>query len=324
MKLKNSLKFVLSFLVAISVKYSSAQNFENYSQELKGASFFIEMIAVEGGSFIMGVANDNPYRSENEKPGHEVLVDDFWMGTYEISWEQYDAFIYADFEADQFQKKEVLTNMGIDAVTGATSPYEDMSDGMGKGSSPAVNMTQYAAIMFCKWLSAKTGVFFRLPTEAEWEYACKKGKTDDVENLDDYGIYKANSNKKYMETGSKTPNTLGIYDMLGNVSEWVLDQYSTDYYAISPKENPWNVPSKLYPRVVRGGSWKDTASKLCCTSRQRSRPNWKVRDPQIPKSNWWHTDASFIGFRVVRPKIQPGKQQIEAYWLNAIEDYGLN
>ncbi len=324
MKLKNSLKIVLPFLVAISVRYSYAQNFENYAQNLKGETFFIEMTAVEGGNFMMGVANENPYRGENEKPAHEVLVDDFWMGTYEISWEQYDAFIYGDFEKDQFQEKEILNNMGIDAVTGATSPYEDMSDGMGKGTSPAVNMTQYAALMFCKWLSAKTGVFFRLPTEAEWEYVCKKGKTDVVDNLDDYGIYKTNSNKKYTETGSKEPNTLGIYDMLGNVSEWVLDQYSTDYYANSPKENPWNVPSKLYPRVVRGGSWKDTASKLCCTSRQRSRPNWKVRDPQIPKSNWWHTDASFIGFRVVRPKIQPVKQQIEEYWLNAIEDYGLN
>ena len=310
--------------MVISVGYSYAQNFENYSQDIKGATFIIEMTAVEGGSFIMGAANDNPYRGENEKPGHEVSVDDFWMGTYEISWEQYDAFVYADFETDQFQEKEILNNMGIDAVTGATAPYEDMSDGMGKGSSPAVNMTQYAALMFCKWLSAKTGVFFRLPTEAEWEYACKKGKTDDVESLDDYGIYKANSNKKYMETGSKKPNNLGIYDMLGNVSEWVLDQYSTDYYALSPKENPWNVPLKLYPRVVRGGSWKDTASKLCCTSRQGSKPNWKVRDPQIPKSNWWHTDAPFIGFRVVRPKTQPEKQDIEKYWLNAIEDYGLN
>jgi formylglycine-generating enzyme required for sulfatase activity len=324
MKLKNSLKLVLSFLVSMSAEYSNAQDFKNYSQDIKGESFFIEMTAVEGGIFNMGVAMDNPYRGENEKPNHEVLVDDFWIGTYEISWEQYDAFIYADFAQDQFQEKALLINMGIDAVTGATSPYEDMSDGMGKGTYPAVNMTQYAALMFCKWLSAKTGVFYRLPTEAEWEYVCKKGKTDVVDNLDDYATYKANSDEKYVKIGFKNPNLLGIYDMLGNVSEWVLDQYSTDYYAISPKENPWNIPSKLYPRVVRGGSWKDTASKLCCTSRQRSRPNWKVRDPQIPKSKWWHTDAPFIGFRVVRPKIQPAKEQIEKYWLIAIEDYGLN
>ena len=113
--------------------------------------------------------------------------------------------------------------------------------------------------------------------------------------------------------------------MLGNVSEWVLDQYDANYYSNAPKENPWNIPTKLYPRVVvRGGSWKDTASKLCCTSRQRSRSNWKVRDPQIPKSKWWHTEASFIGFRVVRPKVQPSSEEIKKYWLKAIVDYGLN
>ena len=112
--------------------------------------------------------------------------------------------------------------------------------------------------------------------------------------------------------------------MLGNVSEWVLDQYSSDFYTKSPKQNPWNFPSELYPRVIRGGSWKDTASKLCCTSRQGSKSKWKIQDPQIPKSNWWHTDAPFIGFRVVRPKKQPGKEQIEKYWLEAIIDYGMN
>ena len=198
-----------------------------------------------------------------------------------------------------------------------------MSDGMGKGTSPAVNMTQYAAIMFCKWLSAKTGVFYRLPTEAEWEYVCKKGKTDTVNTIDTCAVYKGNSTKKYMETGTKEANSLGIYDLLGNVSEWVLDQYDSKYYAMSPKKNPWNKPTELYPRVLRGGSWKDTATKICCTSRQPSLIKWKRRDPQIPKSNWWHTNASFVGFRVIRPKVQPSKEVILTYWLEAMDDYGF-
>lgn len=279
------------------------------------------MVAVEGGNFTMGVSDEDTTRKEDEKPVHNVELDDFWMGKYEISWEQYDTFVYTDLKNNQLVDSKTLNDLGIDALSGATPPYVDMSFNMGKGSSPAVNMTQYAALMFCKWLTAKTGLFYRLPTEAEWEYACKKGATDKTESLDSVAWYKENSNEKYEKIGLKTPNALGIYDMLGNVSEWVLDQYSNIYYSKSPVKNPWNKPTDLYPRVLRGGSWKDTADKLCCTSRQPSKPIWKRRDPQIPKSNWWYTDAPFIGFRVVRPKTQPTKAEIEFYWLEAMIDF---
>ena len=324
MNLKKYLKFFIPFLIGIPNGFLVAQQMGNYDQEIENEQISIEMVFVEGGSFNMGVENNDTTRDENEKPIHEVRLDDFWMGKYEITWEQYDAFIFGKFEADQFESRSKLKNLGIDAVTSATTPYVDMSSGMGKGSFPATNMTQYAAIMYCKWLTAKTGIFYRLPTEAEWEYVCKKGETDEVDALSDIAWYKENTEEKYEKTGMKKPNNLGIYDMLGNVSEWVLDQYSTSYYANSPGENPWNVPTTLYPRVIRGGAWIDTASKLCCTSRQRSKPNWKVRDPQIPKSNWWNTDAPFIGFRVIRPKIQPSKKEIKKYWLEAIVDYGMN
>ena len=282
------------------------------------------MIAVKGGNFLMGATTNDASRKEDEKPQHEVMVDDFWIGQYEITWEQYDTFVFGQFGPEQFKSAIELNTLGIDAVSGATTPYVDMSFDMGKESSPAVNMTQYAAIMYCKWLTSKTGVFYRLPTEAEWEYVCKKGKTDKVSDLKSIAWFSDNTQEKYEKTGLKNPNNLGIHDLLGNVSEWVLDQYSTTYYTNSPKENPWNIPVELYPRVVRGGSWKDTKDKLCCTSRQRSESKWKRRDPQIPKSDWWHTNAPFIGFRVVRPKVQPSKENIKKYWLNAIEDFGLN
>ena len=312
----------LVFCGAILSPKLNAQQFKSYNQAVPGETISIDMVSVDGGSFTMGT--NSPERKSDEKPAHSVNVNSFWIGKYEITWEQYDAFVYGKFGADQFKEASALNKLGIDAVSGATAPYVDMSFGMGKVTNPVVNITQYAAIMYCKWLTAKTGKFFRLPTEAEWEYVCKKGKTDDVNDLKLVGWFAENSNEKYQKIGGKNVNGLGIHDLLGNVSEWVMDQYSADYYGKSVKSNPWNVPTKLYPRVVRGGAWKDTADKLCCTSRQGSKQNWKQRDPQIPKSNWWHTNAPFIGFRVVRPKQQPTAEQIEAYWLEVIVDYGMD
>ncbi|MFD1616318.1 formylglycine-generating enzyme family protein [Gelatiniphilus marinus] len=322
--MKNSLNLVFTFIGIIKIGTLCAQEFKDYSQNLKDEQTTIEMIAVKGGLFLMGANTNDTTRKDDEKPKHEVEVGDFWMGKYEITWEQYDAFVFGEFGPEQFIDKNKLTDLGIDAVSGATPPYVDMSFNMGKETHPAVNMTQYAAIMYCKWLTSKTGVFYRLPTEAEWEYVCKKGKTDEDSNLKNVAWFNENTNGKYKKTGLKTANSLGIHDLLGNVSEWVMDQYDADFYKSSPKVNPWNKPTNLYPRVVRGGSWKDTKDKLCCTARGQSKPKWKRRDPQIPKSNWWHTNAPFVGFRVVRPKIQPSKEEIKTYWLNAIEDYGLN
>lgn len=325
MKIIHMLKKIVLFTTILMSNIALyGQQFTDYSQAVKNEKFNIEMVAINGGTFNMGAETSDQSRESNEKPQHEVSVDDFWIGKYEITWEQYDAFVYGKFDDAQFESPSKLKEMGIDGVSGATAPYVDMSFGMGKESYPAVNMTQYAAIMYCKWLTSKTGIFYRLPTEAEWEYVCKKGKTDNVSDIKNIAWFEDNSNEKYQKTGSKQQNQLGIHDLLGNVSEWVMDQYSTEYYASSPKNNPWNVPTKLYPRAIRGGSWKDTASKLCCTARQGSNPKWKRRDPQIPKSDWWNTDAPFIGFRVIRPKIQPTQDQIEKYWLDAIVDYGIN
>lgn len=320
MKLKRYLKLIIFNGILIPFSVLNAQKFENYKQYIKGEEIAIELAAIEGGVFLMGTKDSS--RDANEKPAHQVEVDGFWMGKYEITWKQYDTFVYDQLNDGQFEAPSKLKKIGVDAITGATAPYVDMSFGMGKESFPAVNMTQYAALMFCKWLTAKTGVFYRLPTEAEWEYVCKKGKTDKVSNLKDHAWYEDNSDETYHKTGLKKPNSFGIYDMLGNVSEWVLDQYNTSYYASSPKKNPWNIPTKLYPVTVRGGSWIDTADKVCCTNRDFSKVNWKQRDPQIPKSNWWFTDAEFVGFRIVRPKVQPTGKEIEKYWLEAIEDFG--
>ncbi|MEP1490341.1 MAG: SUMF1/EgtB/PvdO family nonheme iron enzyme [Algibacter sp.] len=324
MKLKHYLKLVLTLCITLHINKGNTQNFGNYSQTIEDKNISIEMIAVDGGNLTMGVSENDTSRNNAEKPQHDVTVGDFWIGKYEITWEQYDTFVFGEFGPEKFKDIKELNDLGIDAISGATPPYVDMSFNMGKGTSPAVNMTQYAAIMYCKWLTSKTGVFYRLPTEAEWEYVCKKGKTDKASNLKNIAWYDENTNEKYEKTGLKEANGLGINDLLGNVSEWVMDQYDVDFYKTSQKNNPWNKPSELYPRVVRGGSWKDTKDKLCCTYRGQSKQKWKRRDPQIPKSDWWHTNAPFVGFRLVRPKIQPPKEEIKKYWLTAIEDYGLN
>ena len=159
-----------------------------------------------------------------------------------------------------------------DALAIPTKPYADMTFGMGKEGYPAVCMTQFAAKMYCKWLSAKTGRYYRLPTEAEWEYACRAGTTtaysfgDDPAKLGDYAWFEGNSDEKYHKVGQKKPNPWGLYDMHGNVAEWCLDQYVADRYkqlrADKAVDNPLVPVTKAYPQVVRGGAWTDEAPLL--------------------------------------------------------------
>ena len=191
-------------------------------------------------------------------------------------------------------------------------------------------MTQFAALAYCKWLTTKTGHFYRLPTEAEWEYACRAGTNtaysfgDDATQLGDYAWYAQNSKGRYQKTGTKKPNAWGLYDMYGNVAEWTLDQYLPDYYASfngKTAVSPWATPQTLYPRTVRGGSWDDAPESLRSAARLGSSRQWKKQDPQIPRSNWWNTDASFVGFRLLRPVKQPSAAEITAYFAAQPMDY---
>jgi formylglycine-generating enzyme required for sulfatase activity len=168
-----------------------------------------------------------------------------------------------------------------------------------------------------------TGNFYRLPTEAEWEYACRAGTTeaysfgDDTSSIEDYAWLQINSNDKYQKVGQKKPNPWGLYDMHGNVAEWTLDQYlPTEYRKRTGKinKNPFVKPTKTYPRTVRGGSWIDGPKRLRSAARRPSSKKWKQQDPQIPKSLWWQTDADFVGFRVVRPKTTPNLIEQKQYW----------
>ncbi|MBM3889680.1 MAG: formylglycine-generating enzyme family protein, partial [Verrucomicrobia bacterium] len=194
---------------------------------------------------------------------------------------------------------------------------------------PAISMTQHGTLQYCKWLSAKTGQFYRLPTEAEWEYACRAGATtaysfgDDPAKLGDYAWFKGNSNSAYHKIGQKKPNAWGLHDMHGNVVEWTLDQYLPDFYATLAKNNPADNPfarsTKRYPQTARGGSWQDDPPELRSAVRRASDPVWQVQDPQLPKSIWYLTDAQFLGFRVVRPLKTPSAVEMHKYWHSGVE-----
>lgn len=338
------MKFILIFVLAISSVFLSFQivqpsysvshiadnfDFTPYSEVVPGSTETIKMVPISGGTFMMGSPANEPGRNIDEGPQRLVKVNPFWMGAYEITWDQFQVFINANLNNQKIKVKGKETE--IDAITSPTPEYIDMSFGMGReGGFPVVNITNYAAIMFAKWLYLKTGHFYRLPTEAEWEYACRAGKGtsyyfgNDSGKLANYAWFKDNSKDGYSKVGQKEPNAFGLYDMLGNVAEWTTDQYYKDYYnylKAKPADNPWFKPTTLYPRSVRGGSWMDDASDLRCARRLGSSSEWKQRDPQIPKSLWWLTSAPFVGFRLVRTKKTPPINEINKYWIDKMEDY---
>lgn len=297
---------------------------KGYIQNIPGTPEVIEMAFIPGGTFSMGSPKSEQGHFGDEGPQHLVEVAPFWMGKFEITWDLYELFI-----SRVIDKKRPATVSGkeveidVAAVSGATQPYTEMSFGMGVEGYPAICMTQLAAVKFCEWLSAMTGNFYRLPTEAEWEYACRAGtKTaysfgDNPSNLDIYAWHEGNSGGAYHKVGQKEPNPWGLYDMHGNVSEWTLDQYVPTVYNTRKRktvDNPLQTPTKTYPRVVRGGAWSDKPNRLRSAARRPSSKKWKKRDPQIPKSLWWHTDAPFVGFRVVRPLETPSPLDQNKYW----------
>ncbi len=305
---------------------SGPDEMKPYTEIISGTDASLDMVPIAGGEVLLGSPADEADRKEDEGPQVKVSIDPFWMGKHEVTWDSFEIWM---FKLD-VQRREVIglapTRLDIEAdgITRCTKPYTDMTFGMGKRGYPAICMTQLAANTYCRWLSAKTGRFYRLPTEAEWEYACRAGTTtaysfgNDVADLDDYAWYYENSDDTYHRVGKKKPNPWGLYDMHGGVCEWVLDQYVEDAYSkmTSGKSatESWVVPTKLYPRAVRGGSWDDDPDALRSAARRGSEKSWKYQDPQIPQSVWYHTDAQFVGFRVIRPLEEPSEEEKLLYW----------
>lgn len=301
------MRIALTLLGVISISLSYAQDFKTYEQNISGSSIKFQMAAIPPGKFQMG--SKNILADADEGPVKEVEVSAFWMGTKEVTFAEWDLY---------FKDTQLPQGKNPDGITRATPQYIDLTWGMGRDAThPTNSMSQAAAMMYCKWLYSKTGIFYRLPTEAEWEYACKASATQvspEPKLLQEYGYFKDNSSGKFHHVGEKKPNAFGLYDMLGNLSEWTLDQYDPTYFSKMESKDPLNPPASKYPKVVKGGSYVDGAPELRCSNRIASNADWNKRDPQIPKSKWWLTDGMFVGFRVVRPLKQPGKEEIEKFF----------
>jgi len=310
-------------------RIATAADMRPYTNAIPGTAVTYVMLPVPAGEFTLGSDPAEPGRLADEGPPVQLRIEPFWMGQCEVSWAEYEAYVWREDQRERRAQNPSpdYVNSVADAVTGPSKPYTDMSFGMGKQGYPAVSMTHHAANKYCHWLSAKTGHYYRLPTEAEWEYACRAGTTtayhfgDDPSHLTDYAWFEENSDLRYHQLRRKRPNPWGFHDLYGNVWEWCLDRYAEDYRELGRQLHlaPWLRASAPFPHVARGGSYDDEATRLRSAGRKASHPAWQMRDPNLPKSIWWLTEAQSVGFRIVRPLAVPTPDQLVQAWSSDLE-----
>jgi formylglycine-generating enzyme required for sulfatase activity len=339
-----------------------------YTETLPGTDVKFEMVPVSGGEFMLGSPPGEADRSDDEGPQVRIKVEPFWIGKHEVTWAEYRTFMSM---YDAFKKMQLLVmnrkegdgegdaaaaenwrvlqmhawngkleeEWGVDAVTAPTPLYDsNFTYSVGDlPNQPAVTITQFAARQYTKWLSGITGSDYRLPSEAEWEYAARAGTTtaysfgDDAAELADYSWFEDNANYELHPVGSKKPNPWGLFDMHGNVAEWTLDEYQEDAYAklgdgvVNAKDAVrWPSNSKPYPRVIRGGSWYEPAAMARSAARHKSAEDdeWKISDPNIPLSPWWYTEeaAQAVGMRIIRPLKPISDEEKKRVWEVDVED----
>lgn len=324
----HNLGFAASSIKDTSVYHvaSLVTGLKSYTETIPGTAVSFSMIALPGGKFRMGSLEDEAYRDQDEGPQVEVQLSPFFIGEIEVSWDEYMAF-YVETggegrttDTDKFK----LDDERVDAITGPTPPYGLPDKGWGMGKRPAISMSYKAAETYCAWLSLKTGKNYRLPTEAEWEYAArggtetpyyfegdplkfqKKGLAARIGKnqklpIQEYEYYLENSQAKTHLPDEVKANPFGLKNMLGNVAEFCADYYAPNQYAqyengvLNPKG-----PVSGEEHVVRGGSYLSYAGELRCANRLYTKTTeWLRTDPQMPKSVWWYSDCFYVGFRVV-------------------------
>ena len=301
--------------------------FKNFTETVPGTAASIEMIAVPGGEFLMGSPENEPMRGKDEGPQKRVVVSPFFMSEVEVTWNQYWAFYGETMSEGRIAPETIYaanSRPDIDAVSGPTPPFGNPDQGWGMGDRPAITMTHYAAEVFCLWLSVKTGKHYRLPTEAEWEYAARGGTQTpyffegnpkkyssegilkgifppDTSVINGYVVYERNSRSKTADPSEIKANPFGLKNMAGNVMEYCSDYYAEDAYSrLEDGAKDPKGPESGDEYVVRGGQYTDDAALVRSAARSHTEHDaWLRTDPQNPKSIWWYSDIKGIGFRVV-------------------------
>lgn len=311
--------------VEIYEEATKVSQHQDFVEKIPGSSVSFEMVAIPGGEFMMGSPKDEPYRDDDEGPQKEVRVSPFFMGRVEVTWNEFLAFYgQTGAEGRSTDTEGARTEDDVDAITGPTPPYGQPDQNWGLGDRPAITMRYHAAQTYCEWLSKITGKTYRLPTEAEWEYACRAGTQMpyffegspkdfskeklwnklfgvDTTTINSYVIYDVNSMAKTQPPAEVRTNPWGLKNMLGNVAEFCQDWYSPEAYnlipdgAVDPKG-----PTSGTEHSIRGGSFKSSATDVRCATRDYTKTEaWMKTDPQLPKSIWWYSDVNTVGFRVV-------------------------
>ena len=323
-------EFLYSPIAVADSDAATAAEMKPYTEIIPGTNVTFKMVPIPGGKFLMGSPADEADREEDEGPQVEVEIAPFWMEEHEVTWaefQQFQQFLLRDSRLHSPDRtvREKLT----DAIARPTPAYDISSISYSKSSKldhPASGMSAYAGQVYCRWLTAATGRYYRLPTEAEWEYACRAGSTtafsfgDDPDELEDYGWFFDNVDDGYNKVKAKKPNAWGLYDMHGNVAEWVLGLYDENaYQKFKDGEIPslliqgqWDTDMRAMMHVangtnyiVRGGSCDHLAEECRSAKREFAKSDWKEQDPMFPKSIWYYTEAPYVGFRVIRPLDPP-------------------
>jgi len=221
----------------------------------------MDFVQVQGGTFMMG-----------EEKDHKVTVPDFFLGRYPVTNAQYLAFVAATgTHAPEWM--EAGNEYNID--TGTNNYYKELGEALMAPAHPVVGVSWHDAGAFCAWLSAQSSKTYRLPTEAQWEYAARGGRQSlgfpyaGSHQLKEVGWFSQNSHRATKPVGLKLPNELCLYDMSGNVWEWCADHWQDDYKKAPQDGSAW-AESDGAGRVVRGGSWSSSGNYCRVSSRYDS------------------------------------------------------
>ncbi|HEV8604214.1 MAG TPA: SUMF1/EgtB/PvdO family nonheme iron enzyme [Tepidisphaeraceae bacterium] len=251
---------------------------EPYIERIKGTLTRFDMLPIPGGKFV--------FSADGKETPKEVEIKPFFMAKTEITWDQYDTFL---LQRDLPEKDRKLLK-DRDAEARPSPPHGTPDHSWGHEQHPLLHSSYNAGVKYCEWLSQKTGRKYRLPTEAEWEYAARAGAAEqkpEKKTVLEIAWSKDNSKSEDFdndetshEVATKKPNAFGLHDMLGNVGEWCTPLAG-------------KVP------VIRGGTYLDPASQIGWATRTIYTSEWQMRDSQDPKSKWWMSDGPFCGFRVI-------------------------